>query len=259
VALPKKKRTRRADVDLRQPDEFISFTAKAWEWVGQNRRPFLVGIVAFALVALGVWGVREWQWHQAASRSAAFSRAVELMQTPLQTEEEDKAAEDEADEAAEVKKEEMEEKEEFATVVERAQAAASELAAIEGTAGIGALAQLGKATTRLDMGEVDQAIDGYRAYVDSGVPPSLRLFGLDGLVTALLDKGDLDGALKAAQEIQGLDGGAYADHGAWLSARILERKGDAKAAREAYGKLLEEHPESLLKASAEKRLALLGG
>ena len=256
MALPKKKRNRGADVDLRQPDEFISFSARAFDYVNANRMPFIIGSVALVVVVGVVWGLKAWTEHEAAVQADAFSRAVDVLRTPVKSPEAEEPEEEKKEEPEGAKKDEGER---FASAIERSQAAATELAEIEGRSGVAALARLGTATARLDMGEIDEALDDYDRFLASGAPPALRFFGLDGLTTALIEKGDLDGALARAKEIEALEGGTFADHGAWLTARILERKGDADGATKAYRTFLEKHPESLLKPSVEKRLALLGG
>lgn len=255
MALPKKKRARRDEVDLKQPDEFISFSTKAFGFVGANRKPFIIGCFAFAVAVAAAWGVREWSASKAAARGEAFARAVDALRTPIRA----PAGGDDAEAAEAGDKQDDPAQATFAGTVERAQAAASELAAIGGDSGVGALARLGTATARLDMGETDTAIAGYREFLAGSPDPSLRFFGLEGLVTALVDKGELEAALEAAEEIEALDEGAFSDEGAWLTGRILERKGDADGARAAYRGFLEKHADSLLKPSVEKRLALLGG
>ena len=72
-------RTRIRRKDLRQPDEFIEITGRAWQWLLANRRgvAILAG-VALAVVAVGV-GAREFREARARSAAETFRKAATLL------------------------------------------------------------------------------------------------------------------------------------------------------------------------------------
>ena len=257
MALPKRKRDSRRDVDLKKPDEFISFTTRLLTALGDNRKPVVIGLGTLLVVVFALTGLQQWSETQAASRSATFTGAVQLLRAPV----EDAPAVDDGAAADPANPPESKDDDgpRFSSAAERAQAVLTELAALDGSSGVGALALLARAAASLDSGDIDAAVTAYRAFGASGASDDFRFFALDGLVTALVEKGDHDGALAAAKEMEALGGGAYSDHAAFLSAGVFEARGDAAGAREAYRGLIEKHSESTLKALAQMRLDQLGG
>ena len=261
MALPKRKRQNKNEVDLNQPDEFISVAQRLFGWAAENRKPLIVASgIAIAGVVLFSGG-REVVARKSATRANAFAKAVDIQSTPVKP----PAAEgDDAvpapDPAAPLGTPQppKDDGPTFETSAARAESALAEFGKVDGGA-VADLALLGQATALLDLGKTEAAVASYTKFLESGVGEAYRFFGHDGLATALAHKGDNDGALAAVAKIASLDGGKYADHAAFRTGRLLEGKGDTAGAIKAYKELLEKHPESGFKPQAEKRLGLLGG
>ena len=262
MALPKRKRQNRNEVDLTQPDEFVSATQKAFGWAGENRKPLIVASAVLIAAVVLFSGGKEVVARKSAKRVNAFAKAVDILATPVKPAKADgdDAAADGGPDASPATPgaDAKDEGPSYETSKARADAALAEFGKIDG-GDVADLALLGKATALLDAGNTDEAVAAYQKFLESGVGDRYRFFGHDGLATALADKGDEDGALAQVAKIATLDGGAHADHAAFRQGRLLESKGDSAGAIKAYKDLVEKHPDSLFKPQAEKRLGLLGG
>ncbi len=263
MALPKRKRQSRNEVDLSQPDEFISASQKLFGWAAENRKLLIVLSAALGAALVLFSGGREVVARKSATRANAFAKAVDILATPVRpaTPEGDDPAADPAATPPAVPGAPDASKDEgpsYETAAARAEAALVEFSKVDGGA-VSDLAQLGKATSLLDSGKPDEAAVAYSAFLASGVGDHYRFFGHDGLVTALSEKGDFAGALAELAKIATLEAGKFADHAAFRRGRLLESKGDKAEAVKAYKGLIEAHPESLFKPQADKRLGLLGG
>ena len=265
MALPKRKRQNRNEVDLTQPDEFITATQRLFGWAGDNRKPLMVGLGLVIAGIVLVSGGNEVVARKSATRSNAFAKAVDIQATPVRppkAEGDDAAAADGDDAAAAAAADAAEEAKDegpsFETAAARAEAALAEFSKVDGGA-VADLALLGRASALLDSGKAEEAVATYKRFLDSGVGAPYRFFGHDGLASALADQGDHDAALAEVAKITGIDGGKFADHAAFRTGRLLESTGDSAGAIKSYKGLIEAHPDSLFKPQAEKRLGLLGG
>ena len=254
MAVPKRKRVSRRQ-QLKQPDEFITKSAQVIDFASDNRRALGIGLAAFLLVVILVLVGRDWQTQKVQTQADAFNQGILALATPVGPPDEP-ADPNPTDPTAAPPEPEFR----FGSLRERATEVMSAIGDLEaGSSGSGALVTLAKATAHADLGETDTAIAGYRAFLGGAAGEELKFFALDGLVVTLMDKGEHEAALAETTKLGALKGGAYADHAAFTTARILEAKGEADKAREAYRAFLEAHAESALKGRAQKRLDLLGG
>lgn len=258
--MAKAKRKRMTRKELKQPDEFVTTTVRLYQYAEKHRRSLVAGLVALIVLVAGGMVTDAWMTGQAHAQSEKFAEAIELMARPAGV---DPAADAQPQtgtlptaEAAPV----VPPKPSFESAAKRSEAVVRALEPFtDGPAKLSALAQLGRASAHMDAQRIDDAIAAYRAFIGSGVEVDLRLFGYDGLVSALLAKGEHGAALAAGEEMGALADGRYAEHAAYTKAWVLEHKGDADQARAAYKSFVEKYPASLLLDRAQTRLQRLGG
>lgn len=150
----------------------------------------------------------------------------------------------------------------FKTVEERSEAALAgyrkTMAEHPGTI-VAQLAKLGEAGVLLDKHDWAGALDAYSAVVASKLASTdvdVKGRAIEGLGLAKEGKGDLDGALAAFKDLEGVDARGYKELGLYQQGRIQLAKGDTDKAKE----LLQQAREKLqaLGAAAGSFLYLQG-
>lgn len=134
-------------------------------------------------------------------------------------------------------------------------------------------ARLGEGNELLNLGKADDAARAFGAVFAATEDDFLRYRALEGHGFALEAQNKLDDATQKFVEIGKLANGAYKPASDYHLARLLAVRGDAKGAREMFGKLIESLGEQALnqqtsnqrvrfaaiKDEAEMRLTELGG
>ncbi len=227
-------------------DEFQARGFELVEWVHHNPS-VVVGVIAIVVLGglgFGVWTVVDRGNNTEAS--AAYAKAQKLWEAPI-GEDTDK------DDGVPVYKD----------VAERSKAARTAFMGVaaqhKGT-GAGTLAQLSVGHASLKLGELDAAITAYNAFLAAtDAKDELRFAGYAGLAAALDGKGDTKGAIKALEDELALMNKTDNDGALLGLGRLYVRDGDPAKARARLETLIEEFPESSLKARADELLATLGG
>jgi len=62
--------------DIRQPDQFITFTSQVFGYFEEHRTKFLIGLALVIVVSLGLWGWQLYQSSQNRLASQAYARAL---------------------------------------------------------------------------------------------------------------------------------------------------------------------------------------
>jgi hypothetical protein len=125
----------------------------------------------------------------------------------------------------------------FKTADERADTALASYRKVSAEhAGTGAaiLARLGEAGALLDKREWDKALEAFSQVSSSslaGADGDVKGRALEGLGFAREGKGDLDGALAAFKELEGVDARGFKELGMYHQGRILLGKGDTEKAK----------------------------
>lgn len=191
-------RTKIRRKDLRQPDEFIELTGRAWQWLQDNRKPtIIVGAVVIVLL-VAIAGIRQYQSYRASTAAEAFRKATALL------------AEGDPKGAA---------------------AAFAKLPPVRAYAALG---QLYRGHAALKDGDPAGAAEAFRkAASHSDLPSYLRQEALYSLALVLDQQGDTVGALTHYEEAAELPGPFTTD--ARLSAaRVNQAAGDLTKARALY-------------------------
>lgn len=133
----------------------------------------------------------------------------------------------------------------YATSDARAQAALEgyeKAVAATSDAGPNTLAKLGLAGAKLEKGDLQGAIDGYKQVLDTPLAAAdldVKGRAVEGTGLALEQKGDLDAALKSYDELAKIDAKGFEELGLYHQARVLSHKGDKAKAIELLKKARE--------------------
>lgn len=243
----------RAELESLGEDDFTRTVAGGVGWVVSNRGLIIAGIGITAAVIIAIVVMQSQKTAGIAEAATAFSDAsetyLEAVRPPMPGSEEPTLTDEERK----------------ARVEKAAQAFERTRQTYDGQP-IAALASLGEAGTRLDLGQTDQAIERYtQALAKPGMPPMTEAIALQGQAAALENKGDLAGAIDAWKRVEGIDKSAFGLMAGMQIGRLLEASGKPAEAKAAYERVQTDHAASLdqlgnrgLKTDLERRIARLG-
>jgi tetratricopeptide (TPR) repeat protein len=231
-------------------DEFVGF----WERLFKAAEPYaraigIMAITAGVLIAV-VWGVMSWMEKKSQAATEAFGRAVRIYEAELQT----------GDEPAKTDEENAVPR--FKTEKERAEATLKELDEFDkkyGRSSTADEATLFRAGVYYDMSRFDDAAGAYEKFLKTAHPSPLVPTAKEGLGLCREQQGKLDEALAMYKQIEPKTGDFYRDRALWDEARVLQKKGDKKAAAEKLKELVAKVPSSPLKDEAQTQIAQLEG
>ena len=211
--------------ELRQPDEFVTFSRQAVAWAEENRTALYLTVGAIVVVLAAVLVYRAVQASAASSAARAYREAHALL--------DDKKYADAA-------------------------TAFNQVAESYGSTRYGELARLEGANANLLAGQYDAAATGYSRFLDSGPPTTdLRQLALTRLGNAKEQAGAAEDAERAYAEAAGLQG-PFTEDALVGAARVAEQRGDTAKARERYEQALEKFPTSDQRRLVTARLIELG-
>ncbi len=220
---------------IKQPDEFISFGERAYEWLEENfltAAAAIAGIIALVLIIqFSVKSIKA----RSDKPAEEFAAAMEIINARV-------IEEDPGYFPGSVNSYRSEKDKHDALVETLGTFVDSEKNSTEGQMGLFYLA-----SSYEKVEEYDKAIDYYKRFSDSKLAntadPGFKNAAIDGMARCLYRKGDLDGALAKYNELIGSDSGFQAD--AYLNkARILFKKGDTEAAQKTLDEMGKSLPDS---------------
>jgi hypothetical protein len=215
------RRTKLRRKDLRGPDEFVTFTNRAWTWVRENST--LAAVIGGAAVLLLVLllGMQRYARSRDHAAAEAFRKALALLSagdTP---------------------------------------AAAEAFAAMDTVAPYGALAELYRGHTALRNDDPATAGASFRAFAGRrDMPAALRQLALYDLAFALAEEGDQKAALQEYEEASTLSG-PYTTDAQLAAARLHETLGAPDKARPLYEAVASNPEHEDLRSVARLRLNAL--
>ena len=234
--------------DLKQPDEFVTFWGRVFEFVMQHRLKFLLGLAGVVVVVLLIYaGVSHLKNReekasdllgkaQAVLRDTTVPAGVEGMtpEIPLpgpDTETKDKAV----------------------TLLE-------ELVDEYGGTHAGQQARILLGDIYFKRGDFDSAVNVYKDFQEGKSEPSvLEALALEGLAYSLEAKGDVAEALVCYEKLSRSDL-SHVQGWAWLGqARCHEKQEQLEKALEAYRKLLSDYPHHPKAKEAEANISRISG
>lgn len=227
-----KKITRR---QIKQPDEFISTTEHALLFVKNHLKKITVGVGLVAVIAAAFVLFRVWEERKENEASRRLNLAMEAVQLANNPYREGSPAEVKN---ALTKMEEV-------------------IKAFPGTSS-GTLALLYKGNIHLKLGEFDEAIKAYDAFLSKGVSETLyQLLALEGVGYAYEGKKDYGKAIEAYQKIIAMDQGFQAREARLQMGYCYEKLGKNKEAVESYRAYLQGAEKSAMTNLVLRKISLL--
>jgi tetratricopeptide (TPR) repeat protein len=225
------KRRRIAKKKLREPDEFISTTARMLSWTVENLKLILIGIIIGALVAVSLvfWRIRTRNREIEAFNS--FYRASEMLMSAEDPS--SKGYQEAIDELERIKR-------------EYPHTDASQLAQL----------QLGQGL--LNLKQYEKAVETYRTFLDNDPREGLyRLLALQNLGYAYEGQGDYQKALDSFQSLVA-KGESFLQPWGYLNvSRCYEKLGKREEALKTYRIFLEKFPDSAMAPTIRGKIKTL--
>ena len=220
---------------LKEPDEFISFTQQAYMFIQGHLRKIAVIAGVIVAIALAIIFYRMWENKKEAEADRKLSLAMEVYQKASSSYQEVPAAEYKSALAK------------FEEVIKE----------YPGTAA-GKIAVLQKGNLHLKLGDFDEALKAYQAFLDkAGHEKLYRLFALQGMGYAYEGKKDYAKAVEAYQQVIDL-GETFQSGETYLSlGRCYEKLGKNQQALESYKAFLKTAKESETTSSVLRKVSLL--
>lgn len=221
--IPKKK--------LKEPDEFISTTARILSWTVENLKLVLIGMIICALVVLSLVFWRIKARNREIEALNVFYRASEMLMSA-----EDPSSKGYQEAIAEFGR--IQREYPHTDVVELAQL------------------QLGQGF--LNTKQYDKAVESYRKFLDSGPREGLyRLLALQNLGYAYEGQGDYQRALDSFQSLVA-KGENFLQPWAYLNVgRCYEKLGNREEALKTYRIFLEKFPDSTMAPLIRSKISTL--
>ena len=198
--------------NLKKPDEFITLTERTFLFVTHHSRSIAVGAGIILILLLGIFSFQKWEKKNEGNAFQMFHLAVEtygMVSSPYR----DGSPQ------------------EYRTVLEKF----DEIITKYPKTSSGKIALLFKGNIYLRLGEFDDAIKAYEAFLQkTGEKKLYRSFALDGLGYSYEGKKEYQKAVDAYQRIVGLGEGFQLADAYFGLGRCYEKMGKIKEALEYY-------------------------
>ncbi len=220
---------------IKEPDEFITFTQKAFLFITQYRKQILVGGVILLLIILSILSYRGWERRKEKEAYLKFTTAVEVYQVAISPYREIESSK-------------------FKHLLELFDEVLTKFP----NTSSGRLSHLYQGHLYLHLGQFDEAIKAYQTFLEKWKGDRLyKIFAWDGLGYAFEGKREFERALEAYQKV--LELGQRAPFAfAYLNAgRCYEKLGRKKEALESYRSFLNSSEKSNLTNLVLRKISLL--
>jgi TolA-binding protein len=233
--------------ELKEPDEFLSFTVRALKWMNEQKVALIVGAAALIVVILGTFA---WRWYSLSKERAAsvdFIKAREILDARV-IPRDDAAGTSSADGS-------------FASQDDKFRAAIAEfeqMAKGHANSATAALATYYVAEYSRRIGDYDKAIENFKSYLKSEGPSGeLAAFAVEGIAAALEAQGKDD---QAAQQYKRLTESPFdmqPDRGLFHVARLEQKAGRNDEAVRLFNEIIEKYPKTTYMRDIQDRLSVL--
>lgn len=233
--------------ELKDPDEFLSFTVRAFKWINEQKVALIVGALALVVVILGAFAWRWYSLNKEKAASKAFIQAREILDARV-IPREDAAGTSSSDGS-------------FYSQDDKYRAAIAEFELVAQNHPDSATAALatyyvGEYSRRL--GDYAKAIQNFKNYLKSAGPGGeLAAFAVEGIAAALEAQGKDD---EAAQQYKRLTESPFdmqPDRGLFHIARLEQKAGRNAEAIRLFNQIIEKYPKSIYLRSIADRLSVL--
>ena len=230
--------------EIKQPDEFITFSARAIEFAQAHIREIIIGVASVLALGLLIWAVSAYSNKKEAQASRLLAQAQSLLH-PIST----RAAEGQA-----VPTEPQADPEATAQALVLLQDVVENYKRTEASK----VARILLGQRYYEEGHYDAAIDTYEAFLKkANRKPELKAMAREGLAYAHEAREDFAQAAICYEELS-KSSLTNAQGWAWLGmARCYERLGEVQKATDAYRTLLADHPQHPKAEEARANIARL--
>ena len=234
--------------ELKEPDEFLSFTVRALRWINAQKVALIVGALALAVVIMGNFA---WSWYSLSKEKAAsvaFIQAREILDARV-IPRDDAAGTSSSDGT-------------FSSEDDKFRAAIAEfeqVAKSHSNSATAALATYYVAEYSHRTGEYDKAIENFKNYLKvEGPTGELSVFAVEGIAASLEAQGKGD---QAAQQYRRLTESPFdmqPDRGLFHVARLEQKAGRTDEAVRLFNEIVEKYPKTTYMRDIQDRLSVLG-
>ena len=220
---------------LKQPDEFISFTDHAFRFVASHSKKFAIGGTAVLLIVLAVVFYQMWEKNKEGEADQQFNQALQVYQQVSSPYREEAPPE-------------------YKKALEKFDEVAKKFS---GTSA-GKLALLYKGDLDLKLGEFEEAAKTYQTFLSKmGKEKLYSLLAMDGLGYAYEGQKKYDQALETYQKMIATDAGFESGEAYLKIGRCYEKLGKNKEAAENYRSFLKASPKSLMANVVSRKVSFL--
>jgi tetratricopeptide (TPR) repeat protein len=230
--------------EIKQPDEFITFSARTIEFAQTHTREIMIGVASVLALGLLIWAVSAYSNKKEAQASLLLAQAQALLE-PISAQ---------AQAGQPVPVESKSDPEAAARALALLQDVVENYKRTEASR----VARILLGQRYYEEGDYDAAIDTYEAFLKKANPkPELKAMAREGLAYALEAKEDFAQAAICYEELSkssltNVQGWAYLG-----MARCYERLGEEQRATDAYRALLSDHPQHPKAEEARANIARL--
>lgn len=230
--------------ELKEPDEFITFTTRVYTWLSEQKIGLIIGASALALVVICAYGYRWYKDSKEEKASVEFISAKKILDARVAGEGSDSAsatgagsyASEEAKDKAAIEAFEKVRKEHPGTRV-------ADLATYF----------IGEINSRL--GNYDKAQENFQKYLESvGESGELSIFALEGIAAALEAQGKNQEAIEQYRRLTKPPYDMQPDRGFYHVARMEQKTGKTSEAKADFEKILEKYPQTNYRREIQQRL-----
>lgn len=220
---------------LKQPDEFISFTEKTYRFVSHHLKKIAIGLIVLLAMLSSFFLLQMWNQKKEDAANQKFMIALEAYQRVSSSYREGSV-------------------EEFKKALDGFEEVIKDYSKTLS----GKQALIYKGRIHLHLGEFDEAIQAYNAFLkNAGKEKLYKLFAFEGMGYAFEGKKEYEKAVNAYLEVLKL-GDRYNWAGIHLNlARCYERLGKKSEAIENYRAFLTNSPKSLSTNAARRKVSYL--
>jgi len=229
--------------EIKQPDEFITFSARAIEFAQAHTREIIIGVASVLALGLLIWAMIAYSNKKEAQASRLLAQAQALLQ-PNPTE---------AQAGQPVPAEAQADPEEAAQALVLLQDVVENYKRTEASR----VARILLGQRYYEQGDYDAAIGTYVAFLKKAKKPELKAMAREGLAYTHEAKEDF---AQAAICYEQLSQSSLTNAQGWAClgmARCYERLGEVQKAADAYRTLLADHPQHPKAGEARANLARL--
>lgn len=233
--------------DLKEPDDFVSFSQRALQWLKDQKVPLIVGMVALLLVVFSFMGLRWYRQSRDMAASKAFISARQVFNARVI----ERANAEETTQADGT----------FSSEQDKYRAALAEFDKVMGNfSGTGAalLARYFAGECHRMLGEYDEARNLFQQYLaEAGPEGELSAFAVEGLGAIFEQQNQLNEAKEQYIRLTKPPFEYAQDRGFYHVARLAQRSGDVAEASRMFSEILEKNPKSMFAQDINARLNLL--